>query len=107
MDETLAKMETLRAKMDTLIVPMETLIVLLYAPKRSYCMHRNIKRTGFPLWTRLRIALVWSSLVCMHASWGGICTSLLWQSAVAVCCRPVLGASGHPVPLITMSPMIQ
>ena len=35
MDETLAKMETLRAKMDTLIVPMETLIVLLYAPKHK------------------------------------------------------------------------
>ena len=87
--------------MDTLIVPMETLIVLLYAPKRSYCMHRNIKRTGLPLRTRLRIALVWSSLVCMHASWGGICTSLLWQSAVDVRCRPVLGASCHPVPLIT------
>lgn len=103
MDETLAKMETLRAKMDTLIVPMETLIVLLYAPKRSYCMHRNIKRTGFPLRTRLRIALVWSSLVCMHISWGGICTSLLWQSAVDVRCRPVLGASGHPVPLITVT----
>ena len=97
MDETLAKMETLRAKMDTLIVPMETLIVLLYAPKRSYCMHRNIKRNGFPLRTRLRIALVWSSLVCMHASWGGICTSLLWQSAVDVCCRLV------PVPWVTQS----
>ena len=35
MDETLAKMETLRAKMDTLIVPMETLIVLLYVPKHK------------------------------------------------------------------------
>jgi hypothetical protein len=56
------KLDTLRAKMDTL----DTLIVLLHTPKHKA--------------PRLRIALVWSSLACMDISWGGICTSLLWQS---------------------------
>ena len=34
--------------------------------------------------------------MCMHISWGVICPSLLWQSAVDVCCRPVPGPPGPP-----------